>query len=107
LSLENRISVPTTQNNLVQGFTGALTGLLLKDKTTPLKHLKDQAEIFFSSSAKGGLRIAAIGLVPDLTLQLSKLAAMSAGGKVVASFAFSLTRSDLNHLEKFSPTFCF
>ncbi|MDI6697592.1 MAG: methylaspartate mutase accessory protein GlmL [Candidatus Saccharicenans sp.] len=103
LSLEKRLSVPTTQNNLVRGFAEALTGLLLKDKNTPLGELKGQAEIFFSSSAKGGLRIAAIGLVPDLTLQLSRLAAMSAGGKVVASLAFSLTRSDLANLEKLQP----
>ncbi len=103
LSLEKRLSVPTTQNNLVRGFAEALTGLLLKDKNTPLGQLKGQAEIFFSSSAKGGLRIAAIGLVPDLTLQLSRLAAMSAGGKVVASFAFSLTRGDLANLEKLQP----
>ncbi|MDI6849680.1 MAG: glutamate mutase L [Candidatus Saccharicenans sp.] len=103
LSLEKRLSVPTTQNNLVRGFAEALTGLLLKDKNTPLSELKGQAEIFFSSSAKGGLRIAAIGLVPDLTLQLSRLAAMSAGGKVVASLAFSLTRGDLANLEKLQP----
>ncbi|MGQ9801450.1 MAG: methylaspartate mutase accessory protein GlmL [Candidatus Saccharicenans sp.] len=103
LRLEKRIAVPTTQDNLVRGFSQALAGLLQKDKDTPLRALTGQAEIYFSSSAKGGLRIAAIGLVPDLTLQLAKLAAMSAGGKVIASYAFALTRSDISQLEKLQP----
>ncbi|MCX8160381.1 MAG: methylaspartate mutase accessory protein GlmL [Candidatus Saccharicenans sp.] len=103
LKLEKRQAVPTTQNNLVLGFSQVLSRLLDKDESTPLKELVGAAEIYFSSSAKGGLRIAAIGLVPDLTLQLARLAAMSAGGKVIASFAFSLTRSDLSTLEKLQP----
>ncbi|MGB4705093.1 MAG: methylaspartate mutase accessory protein GlmL [Candidatus Saccharicenans sp.] len=103
LKLEKRVSVPTTQNNLVNGFREALTRLLDRDLNTSLEELKDRAEIFFSSSAKGGLRIAAIGLVPDLTLQLARLAAMSAGGKVIGSFAFSLTGSDLRKLEQLQP----
>jgi len=41
--------------------------------------------------------------VPDLTLQLAKLAAMSAGGKVIKSFSFSLTSSDVKELEQLSP----
>lgn len=103
LKLEKRIAVPTIQANLVRGFSQALAGLLQKDKDTPLRKLTGPAEIYFSSSAKGGLRIAAIGLVPDLTLQLAKLAAMSAGGKVIASYAFTLTRSDIGQLEKLQP----
>ncbi|MGB9906741.1 MAG: glutamate mutase L [Candidatus Saccharicenans sp.] len=103
LKLEKRISVPTTQDNLVRGFRQALAGLLQKDKDTTLREMVGSAEIYFSSSAKGGLRIAAIGLVPDLTLQLAKLAAMSAGGKVIASYSFSLTRSDIGYLENLQP----
>lgn len=103
LELLERVSVPTTQNNLVVGFHETLARLLHQDSHTSLEELKDRAEVFFSSSAKGGLRIAAIGLVPDLTLQLAKLAAMSAGGKVIKSFSFSLTSSDVKELEQLSP----
>jgi uncharacterized protein (TIGR01319 family) len=103
LKLEKKMVVPTTQSNLVQGFSEVLSGLLGQDKSTPLARLSGSAEIFFSSSAKGGLRISAIGLVPDLTLQLARLAAMSAGGKVIQSFSFSLTRSDVKELEKQRP----
>ncbi|HRD01908.1 MAG TPA: methylaspartate mutase accessory protein GlmL [Candidatus Saccharicenans sp.] len=103
LELLDKISAPTTQSNLVVGFHEILARLLQRDRNTPLDQLKGLAEIFFSSSAKGGLSIAAIGLVPDLTLQLARLAAMSAGGKVVKSFSFSLTASDVNELEKLRP----
>lgn len=103
LQLSKKIAVPTTQTNLVQGFTEVLASLLNREKLTPLKQMVGEAEIYFSSSAKGGLRIAAIGLVPDLTLQLAKLAAMSAGGKVIRSFSFSLTKSDVTELEKLQP----
>lgn len=103
LKLEKKLVVPTTQSNLVLGFTEVLNGLLDRDKTTSLTQLAGSAEIFFSSSAKGGLRISAIGLVPDLTLQLARLAAMSAGGKVIQSFSFSLTRSDIRNLEQQKP----
>lgn len=105
LKVAARASVPTTQANLVRGFASALTTLLgLPDEPErPLEGLNGRAEVFFSSSAKGGLAIAAIGLVPDLTLQLARLAAMSAGGKVVRSCSFSLTRSDVEGLEKSEP----
>ncbi|HEK85151.1 MAG TPA: glutamate mutase [Candidatus Aminicenantes bacterium] len=103
LQLSKKFAVPTTQDNLVRGFAEVLASLLEKEKLTPLEQMVGKAEVYFSSSAKGGLRIAAIGLVPDLTLQLAKLAAMSAGGKVVRSFSFSLTKSDIAELEKLQP----
>ncbi|MFA4925184.1 MAG: methylaspartate mutase accessory protein GlmL [Candidatus Aminicenantales bacterium] len=102
-ALKEKTSVPTTQDNLVVGFHETLARLLHQDPLTPLEQLKGLSEIFFSSSAKGGLKIAAIGLVPDLTLQLARLAAMSAGGKVVKSFSFALTGGDVSELEKLNP----
>ncbi len=103
LSLIKKAAYPTTQNNLVVGFTRVLATLLDKDGQVSLPQLTGEAEVYFSSSAKGGLGIAAIGLVPDLTLNLARLAAMSAGGKVISSFAFSLTRKDLIELERLKP----
>lgn len=103
LSLVKKAAYPTTQNNLVQGFTRVLAKLLDKDDQASWPQLAGEAEVYFSSSAKGGLGIAAIGLVPDLTLNLARLAAMSAGGKVISSFAFSLTRKDLTELERLQP----
>ncbi len=103
LVTSGRSSVPTTQDNLVRGFSRVLAELLGRGEGVSLEGLAAEARVFFSSSAKGGLGIAAIGLVPDLTLQLARLAAMSAGGKVVRSFSFSLTRRDVQELERSAP----
>ncbi len=98
-----RASVPTTQDDLARGFSLVLAELLGREPGRPLEELAGEARVFFSSSAKGGLGIAAIGLVPDLTLQLARLAAMSAGGKVVRSFSYSLTGRDVEDLERTAP----
>jgi len=59
--------------------------------------------LFACSSAKGGLNIAAVGIVPDLTLQAARLASASAGGKVVAHYAYYLTRDQIAELERMRP----
>ena len=38
-----------------------------------------ELKLQYSSSAKGGLAVAAIGLVPEVTLEVGKIAAQSAG----------------------------
>jgi uncharacterized protein (TIGR01319 family) len=47
------------------------------------------------SSAAGGLRIVAIGLVRDLTAEAAVRASLGAGAKVVATYAGGLTRGDM------------
>ncbi|MGA2362088.1 MAG: glutamate mutase L [Candidatus Aminicenantales bacterium] len=94
---------PTTQDGLANGFLRVLTALLGLPPGTTLGEVPGDVPVYFSSSAKGGLAIAAIGLVPDLTLHLAKLAAMSAGGKVVKAFSFSLTEEDVTDLESAPP----
>ncbi len=94
---------PTTQDDLTLGFRAILAGLLDVPAEAPFDRMPKEIPVYFSSSAKGGLAIAAIGLVPDLTLQLAKLAAMSAGGKVVRSYSYSLTADDIAELETTHP----
>lgn len=55
------------------------------------------------SSAKGGLKIIAIGLVPDLTAEAAKRAALGAGGKVIKVYSFELTNEDLKEIENLKP----
>lgn len=92
-----REASPTTVDNLVVGFNKVYHALL--HGVTKGHVTGDHPEVFVSSSAKGGLTIAAIGLVPDLTLKAAKMAAASAGGKIIASFSYKLTRSDIEKLE--------
>lgn len=56
-------------------------------------------ETVFSSSARGGLAIAALGLVPELTLKVAKTAALSAGGKITGVYAYRLNADDLAALD--------
>ena len=51
------------------------------------------------SSAAGGLRIAAIGLVPGLTAEAARRAALGAGSRVVKTCSYELTESDIAELE--------
>lgn len=55
------------------------------------------------SSAAGGLRIVAVGLVPQLTLEAARLAALGAGGKVVGAFGYRLTQDSLADLQALRP----
>ncbi len=55
------------------------------------------------SSAAGGLRIAAVGLVPQLTMAAARQAALGAGGKVIHACAYELTESDTDDLRRRQP----
>lgn len=98
-----RAARPTTQEDLALGLGEVLRALTGSDETTDLDIMRAGWPVRVSSSAKGGLSIVAIGLVPELTLELARMAAMSAGGKVVAGFAFALTRQDMRAIEALAP----
>lgn len=56
-----------------------------------------------SSSAAGGLKMVAIGLVPDLTAQAARLAAANAGAKVLKTYAYQLSRSEIGEIVDLKP----
>lgn len=56
-----------------------------------------------SSSARGGLRMVAIGLVPELTAEAARQAALGAGAKVIKVYSHELTRTDLAEIESLRP----
>ena len=49
-----------------------------------------------SSSAAGGLKMVTIGLVPELTAKAARLAALGAGAKLTGTYAFELTKGDVD-----------
>jgi len=55
------------------------------------------------SSAAGGLRMVAVGLVPRLTVEAAKIAAFGAGAKVMATFAYELTEHDVDRINEVAP----
>lgn len=60
----------------------------------------DQVEgKYASSSAAGGLKMAAIGLVPELTLEAARRACLGAGAKVVCSYGFEIDNDAVREIE--------
>ncbi|MBQ6867191.1 MAG: glutamate mutase L [Clostridia bacterium] len=55
------------------------------------------------SSAAGGLKMVAIGLVPELTSQAALLAVQNAGAKVLASYSFMLSKKEVNEIAGLLP----
>ncbi len=91
-ALLRRAAVPTTTEDLGRGFE-AVYAKLRVDPSAP------RPEVYLSSSAKGGLSIAAIGIVPELTVRAAKMAAASAGGKISASFSYKMGSRELAALK--------
>jgi uncharacterized protein (TIGR01319 family) len=85
------------------------------DITVALRHLFETAEketgafpsgktsLVACSSAAGGLRMVTVGLVPSLSSEAGVRAALGAGAKVVKSFSFNLSLSDVEAIQGISP----
>jgi len=56
-----------------------------------------------ASSAGGGLKMVAVGLVAGLTAKAATLAACSAGAKVVKTYAFELSPAEQNEIAEIAP----
>jgi hypothetical protein len=56
-----------------------------------------------SSSAAGGLRMVTVGLVRELTAEAARRAALGAGAKLVGTFAYRLTESDVERIVSLAP----
>lgn len=94
LQLANRVQRPTTVDNLSDGFF-AVNDALNPDAVP--------SRLYYSSSAKGGLNVAALGLVPDITSEMANIAAQSAGAKLGRVFSYKLTRDDIRTLQDDTP----
>ena len=56
-----------------------------------------------SSSAAGGLRMVTIGLVRELTAEAARQAALGGGARIIGTFAYRLTRSDMAQIAALEP----
>ena len=85
----------TIESDVNAGFDAALSHIgLTPDRAPPA---------LVCSSAAGGLRLVAIGLVPELTLEAARLAALGAGAKVIRAYSYRLTRADLDEIIALKP----
>ncbi len=90
-------SYTTVQTDINDGLRNGLR--LLEEKTGKLEF----AETFACSSAAGGLRMVASGLVPELTSEAAKLASLGAGAKVVGQYSFQMTEEDMEEIQALKP----
>ncbi len=90
-------SFTTINTDVCEGFYNAIN--ILKKEIGDIHFDKK----IISSSAKGGLKMVSVGLVPDLTAKAGKLAATSAGAKLYKSYSYELSSDDLLEIEKINP----
>lgn len=90
-------SYTTVETDINEGLEEAL-GIL----ESGIGKLKFQSR-YACSSAAGGLRMLASGLVPELTAKAAKEAALGAGAKVLKVYSYELTEDDLAEIEDVSP----
>jgi uncharacterized protein (TIGR01319 family) len=89
---------PTTLSDVSVGFSNGLQQLKASAVSEALLEEK-----YASSSAAGGLRMVAVGLVPDLTVEAAKRAALGAGAKVISTYSFALTDDHIRKIRGIDP----
>ena len=87
----------TIETDVMEGYNCALQKL--EDKIGEFKY--DQ--LLCCSSAAGGLKMVALGLVPELTAKAAKMAASSAGAKVVKTYSFEISKAEQNEIYAIDP----
>lgn len=88
----------TITTDVMDGFTAAL-GMLGEKLGGGFVYDK----LLCCSSAGGGLKMVALGLVPELTSKAAKMAASSAGAKVVKTYAYEISREEQEEIYEINP----
>lgn len=87
----------TIDTDIIHGFNDAVSQLTQKIGTFTYDQL------LCCSSAGGGLKMIALGLVPELTAQAARLAASSAGAKVIRTYSFEISRAEQEEIYTINP----
>ena len=90
-------SYTTVQTDINNGLENALK--LLEKKTGKIEYEARYA----CSSAAGGLRMVACGLVPELTAEAAKQASLGAGAKIMKVYSYQLTEDDAEEIAELNP----
>jgi uncharacterized protein (TIGR01319 family) len=95
-----RVQVPSTVgHDITVGLEEAFSLLAETVPTTEAERHQTVA----CSSAAGGLRVVCVGLVPEYTTEAGRRAALGAGAKIVGSFSFELSESELREIAGIVP----
>jgi uncharacterized protein (TIGR01319 family) len=93
-------SPSTVQTDITIGLEKALN--IIDLKINDLKKRKFDHQLSCSSAA-GGLKMIAIGLVPELTVEAAKEAALGAGANVIGTYSYNLNLEELKRIEAQNP----
>lgn len=91
-------AITTVESNIMDGFNTAMEEIhgQLGRQAHYIKKLA-------CSSAAGGLKMVAIGLVPDLTAEAAKRAALGAGARVIRTYSFNLSSDEIHEISQLKP----
>lgn len=87
--------ITTIEDDIMIGFNKAYEKLIKQLEGKEINFVKKLA----CSSAAGGLKMVAIGLVPDLTAEAAKRAALGAGARVIKVYSYELTKDEIEELK--------
>lgn len=87
--------ITTVETDIMIGFNKAYKELMGKIKDKNVDFIKKLA----CSSAAGGLKMIAIGLVPDLTAEAAKRAALGAGARVLKTYSYDLSLREIEEIK--------
>ncbi len=90
-------SFTTIESNVMDGCRKALDEL--RAQCGPLVFEKKLA----ASSAAGGLKMIAVGLVPDLTAQAARMASANAGAKIMKTYSYELSGDEAREIVGLAP----
>lgn len=86
--------ITTIENDIMVGFNNAYERLQEKLQGKEVNFIKKLA----CSSAAGGLKMVAIGLVPELTAEAAKRAALGAGARILNVYSYDLTSKEIEEI---------
>jgi uncharacterized protein (TIGR01319 family) len=87
--------ITTVESDIMIGFNKAYEKLMKQLEDKGVEFIKKLA----CSSAAGGLKMIAIGLVPELTAEAAKRAALGAGARVLKSYSYELTSKEIEEIK--------
>lgn len=90
-------SFTTIESDITIGLNNAVK--ILEDQIGPMNWTRKLG----CSSAAGGLKMVAIGLVPELTSKAAKTAALSAGAKILKTYSYKLNQDEVKAIEDSAP----
>ncbi len=90
-------SFTTIETDVNEGLERAIEELAHKTG------IREYSGKFACSSAAGGLKMIAVGLVPELTAEAAKMAALSAGAKVLKTYCYELSAREAREIYELKP----